>query len=101
MMNLYLMSLFFFQIKEPLEKTAFFNSLSNVLDTFPESFCKEKILPQLIHAFDYGNAGSAVLMPLLKVGLDITCAIEFHFSSCSWENCWIRMSIKIKLFLAL
>ncbi|ELT98079.1 hypothetical protein CAPTEDRAFT_223847 [Capitella teleta] len=56
------------QIKEPSEKTTFFNSLSNVLDTFPESFCKEKILPQLIHAFDYGNAGSAVLMPMFKLG---------------------------------
>jgi SCY1-like protein 1 len=56
------------QIKDQGEKTKFFNSLSPVLDTFPPQFCKHKILPQLINAFEFGNAGSAILMPLFKVG---------------------------------
>ena len=55
------------QIKDQNEKTAFFNSLPPVLDSFPVQFSKMRILPQLLHAFEYGNAGSAVLTPLFKV----------------------------------
>ena len=55
------------QIKDHGEKIDFFNSLPPVLDTFPEAFCKHKILPQLVNAFEFGNAGSAVLAPLFKV----------------------------------
>jgi len=55
------------QIKEQNEKTRFFNGLSNVLDKFPEDICRYKILPQLINAFEFGNAGSSVLTPLFKV----------------------------------
>ncbi|KAK2145585.1 hypothetical protein LSH36_670g00043 [Paralvinella palmiformis] len=71
MSNKFLQTMLFLeeiQIKEATEKTHFFNSLAPVLDSFPESFCKYKILPQLINAFEYGNAGSAVLQPLFKVG---------------------------------
>ncbi len=57
----------FFQIKDQVEKIEFFNSLSPVLDTFPEAFCKHKILPQLVNAFEFGNAGSSILAPLFKV----------------------------------
>ena len=39
----------------------------NSLDNFPEHVCKHKILPQLITAFEYGEAGSAVLAPMFKV----------------------------------
>ena len=55
------------QIKDANEKNSFFNELSPVLDTFPQTFSKHRILPQLLHAFEYGNAGSAVLAPLFKV----------------------------------
>ena len=55
------------QIKDQAEKNNFFNSLPPVLDTFPQTFCKHRILPQLLYAFEYGNAGSAVLAPLFKV----------------------------------
>ena len=55
------------QIKNPEEKATFFNSLTPELDSFPQLFCKHKILPQLMHAFEYGNAGSAVLAPMFKV----------------------------------
>lgn len=57
------------QIKEQSEKTRFFTGLPNVLDRFPEDLCRYKILPQLINAFDFGNAGSSVLAPLFKVEL--------------------------------
>ena len=60
--------LLLYQIKEQSEKIAFFNSLPPVLDSFPQAFCKHKILPQLVHAFEFGNAGSSVLAPLFKVG---------------------------------
>ncbi|XP_030620623.1 N-terminal kinase-like protein [Chanos chanos] len=56
------------QIKEPAEKQQFFQDLSENLDSFPEDFCKHKVLPQLLTAFEYGNAGAVVLTPLFKVG---------------------------------
>lgn len=56
------------QIKEPAEKQQFFQDLSENLDSFPEDFCKHKVLPQLLTAFEFGNAGAVVLTPLFKVG---------------------------------
>lgn len=55
------------QIKEPAEKQQFFQDLSENLDSFPEDFCKHKVLPQLLTAFEFGNAGAVVLTPLFKV----------------------------------
>lgn len=57
------------QIKEPSEKQQFFQDLSDNLDSFPEDFCKHKVLPQLLTAFEFGNAGAVVLTPLFKVSL--------------------------------
>ncbi|XP_051944932.1 N-terminal kinase-like protein [Xyrauchen texanus] len=56
------------QIKEPAEKQQFFQDLSENLDSFPEDFCKHKVLPQLLTDFEFGNAGAVVLTPLFKVG---------------------------------
>ncbi|VVC89636.1 unnamed protein product, partial [Leptidea sinapis] len=56
------------QIKEKSEKGKFFSTLSSHLDSFPEAVCINKILPQLMTAFHYGDAGSAVLAPLFKLG---------------------------------
>uniref|UniRef100_A0A8C7ZEJ9 N-terminal kinase-like protein n=1 Tax=Oryzias sinensis TaxID=183150 RepID=A0A8C7ZEJ9_9TELE len=56
------------QIKEPAEKQQFFQELSDNLDSFPEDFCKHKVLPQLLTAFEFGNAGAVILTPLFKVG---------------------------------
>ncbi|XP_041035888.1 N-terminal kinase-like protein isoform X2 [Carcharodon carcharias] len=56
------------QIKEPVERQNFFLELSSQLDTFPENFCKHKILPQLLTAFAFGSAGAVILTPLFKVG---------------------------------
>ncbi|XP_063499051.1 N-terminal kinase-like protein isoform X16 [Symphalangus syndactylus] len=56
------------QIKEPAEKQKFFQELSKSLDAFPEDFCRHKVLPQLLTAFEFGNAGAVVLTPLFKVG---------------------------------
>ena len=55
------------QIKEANDKTAFFTKLPSLLDSFPDDLSKHKILPQLINAFEFGNAGSTVLAPLFKV----------------------------------
>ncbi|XP_067680899.1 N-terminal kinase-like protein [Haliotis asinina] len=57
-----------FQIKDQNEKTKFFTDLTPSLDSFPPQFCRHKILPQLMNAFEYGNAGSSVLAPLFKLG---------------------------------
>lgn len=59
------------QIKEPSEKQQFFQDLSENLDSFPEDFCKHKVLPQLLTAFEFGNAGAVVLTPLFKVSPDL------------------------------
>ncbi|XP_033630889.1 N-terminal kinase-like protein [Asterias rubens] len=56
------------QIKEQLEKNKFFASLSTSIDDFPQEFCRYRILPLLLQAFEFGGAGSAVLTPLLKLG---------------------------------
>lgn len=53
------------------EKGKFFSTLSTYLDNFPECVCVHKILPQLLTAFQYGDAGSAVLGPMFKVGNNI------------------------------
>lgn len=60
------------QIKDKHEKSRFLNNLTAQLDHFPQHICKHKILPQLITAFEYGDAGAAVLAPMFKV-----CAIFF------------------------
>lgn len=56
------------QIKDKAEKARFFSGLAIQLDNFPENVCRHKILPQLITAYEYGDAGSAVLTPMFKLG---------------------------------
>lgn len=56
------------QIKDKNEKNRFFSSLTSLLDHFPDNICKYKILPHLINAFEFGDAGAAVLTPVLKLG---------------------------------
>lgn len=56
------------QIKDKAEKLRFFNALTPMLDNFPDNVCKHKILPQLITAYEYGDAGSVVLGPMFKLG---------------------------------
>ncbi|XP_006818698.1 N-terminal kinase-like protein [Saccoglossus kowalevskii] len=63
--NLFLESI---QIKDATEKTKFFSKLNEELEDFPSEFCRYKILPLLLQAFEYGNAGSAVLTPLVRLG---------------------------------
>ena len=53
---------------ETTQRNEFFNELNKSLDSFPENFAKWKILPQLLNAFEFGGAGSAVLAPLFKLG---------------------------------
>ena len=45
--------------------------LAGLLDNCPTNVCQNKILPQLINAFEYGNAGSAILTPVFKIGKDL------------------------------
>lgn len=56
------------QIKEKNDKNKFFSSLAMLLEHFPSNVCRNKILPHLINAYEYGEAGAAVLTPLLKLG---------------------------------
>lgn len=56
------------QMKEKGEKGRFFSQLASQLDSFPEGVGRYKILPQLLAAFEFGDAGSAVLPPLLQLG---------------------------------
>ncbi|RVE55334.1 hypothetical protein evm_000232 [Chilo suppressalis] len=56
------------QIKDKVEKGKYFSTLTGYLDNFPEAVCVHKILPQLLTAFHYGDAGSAVLPPMFKLG---------------------------------
>ncbi|XP_043254751.1 N-terminal kinase-like protein [Colletes gigas] len=56
------------QMKERGEKGRFFSQLAGQLESFPEGVGRYKILPQLLAAFEFGDAGSAVLPPLLQLG---------------------------------
>ncbi|EZA60654.1 hypothetical protein DMN91_007485 [Ooceraea biroi] len=56
------------QMKERGEKGRFFSQLAGQLDSFPVGVGRYKILPQLLAAFEFGDAGSAVLPPLLQLG---------------------------------
>ncbi|XP_015518741.1 N-terminal kinase-like protein [Neodiprion pinetum] len=56
------------QMKEKGEKSRFFTQLASKLESFPDGVGRYKILPQLLAAFDFGDAGSAVLPPLLQLG---------------------------------
>uniref|UniRef100_F1KV58 Kinase-like protein n=1 Tax=Ascaris suum TaxID=6253 RepID=F1KV58_ASCSU len=57
-----------FQLKDAHDKQAFFTQLKDHLGIFPDDVAKYKILPQLIHSYEYGDAGSHVLVPLFKLG---------------------------------
>ncbi len=37
-------------------------------ESCPDCVARNKILPQLINAFEYSNAGSAILAPVFKIG---------------------------------
>eukprot|EP00088_Acartia_fossae_P011296 TRINITY_DN1570_c0_g1_i1.p1 TRINITY_DN1570_c0_g1~~TRINITY_DN1570_c0_g1_i1.p1 ORF type:complete len:717 (-),score=150.80 TRINITY_DN1570_c0_g1_i1:1168-3318(-) len=56
------------QVKEDADKSRFFSSLSGQLDNCPDVVARGKILPQLINAFEFGNAGSSILAPVFKIG---------------------------------
>lgn len=56
------------QIKDKGEKNKFFSALTPLLDNFPKDVCVNKILPHLINAFVYGDAGSSILAPMFKLG---------------------------------
>ena len=57
------------QIKDDTEKTRFFSGLTNEkLDSFPKDICTKKILPELLKAFDFSNAGAQIIAPMFKVG---------------------------------
>eukprot|EP00946_MAST-07B_sp_MAST-7B-sp1_P003249 g3249.t1 len=64
-------------IKTPQEKHAFFESLSDAIDSFPRHVCKYKVLPALTASLSLGAtsgetsmgvSGPVVLVPLLKLG---------------------------------
>ena len=61
-------------IKDSNEIAQFFSKLTSMLDTFPKDISKNKVLPHLLNAFEFGNAGSAVLAPLLKLGSHLDTA---------------------------
>lgn len=54
--------------KDASEKSKFFTRLEADLESFPLDICKNKILPDLINAFEYGGAGAAILDPVFKLG---------------------------------
>ncbi|OAD56922.1 N-terminal kinase-like protein [Eufriesea mexicana] len=59
------------QMKERGEKGRFFSQLAGQLESFPNGVGRYKILPQLLLAFEFSDAGSAVLPPLLQLGCQL------------------------------
>ncbi|XP_064483692.1 N-terminal kinase-like protein [Ornithodoros turicata] len=56
------------QIKDMTEKNRFFTGLTSLMENFPANVCRYKILPQLLNAFEFSDAGSTILAPLFKIG---------------------------------
>ena len=87
------------QIKEEGDKSRFFTSLPGLLDNCPSNVCQVrnycvlefklnsyflfqgKILPQLINAFEFGGAGSAILAPVFKIGKELDTQVAFLYIS--------------------
>lgn len=94
------------QIKDKAEKNRFFSALTNQLDSFPDNVCRQKILPQLITAFEYGDAGSAVLASMFKVcflfcgmlGLLFQIINDGCLDRSSWDAFWTKRSIRNESF---
>lgn len=82
-------TVFLFKIKEQKEQKQFFSSLSSSLDSFPQQYCKHRILPQLLNAFEFGSAGSAVLGPLFKVS-SIELAVGITFVTSLYLKCEMK-----------
>ncbi|KAF9320717.1 hypothetical protein BG003_005168 [Podila horticola] len=60
-----------FSVKEPLARDTFLRKLDMQIDRFPKEFCKYKVLPELVHALEYGSGGAKVLAPIVKIGSDL------------------------------
>ncbi|KAF9336020.1 hypothetical protein BG006_009995 [Podila minutissima] len=60
-----------FSVKEPLARDTFLRKLDMQIDRFPKEFCKYKVLPELVHALEYGSGGAKVLAPIIKIGSDL------------------------------
>ncbi|KAG0712865.1 N-terminal kinase-like protein [Chionoecetes opilio] len=56
------------QIKDATERHKFFSQLTGRLDSIPQCVAVNKVLPALLAAHEFSNAGSAVLAPLMKIG---------------------------------
>lgn len=55
-------------VKEQAEKAKFFAKLGGELGSFPNDFCIYKILPDLITAYEYVEAGATILNPIFTIG---------------------------------
>eukprot|EP00049_Salpingoeca_infusionum_P009239 m.153101 g.153101 ORF g.153101 m.153101 type:complete len:801 (+) comp14281_c0_seq2:173-2575(+) len=55
-------------VKDKTAVSEFYQRLPELIDLFPKSLCKTKLLPQLQQAFQFGGAGYQVLIPMLKIG---------------------------------
>jgi SCY1-like protein 1 len=60
-----------FSVKEPLQRETFLRKLDMQIERFPQEFCRYKVLPELIHALEYGSGGAKVLAPIVKIGMGL------------------------------
>ena len=55
------------QVMEASQRKDCLAALNKHLDSFPQPFCTGKVLTGLLNAFEFSNAGVAILEPLFKV----------------------------------
>ncbi|KAJ7548604.1 hypothetical protein O6H91_07G018900 [Diphasiastrum complanatum] len=55
-------------LKDSIEKEAFFRKLPNVAEQLPRQIATRKLLPLLASALEFGSASAPALNPLLKMG---------------------------------
>ncbi|KAG0202102.1 hypothetical protein BGX28_005284 [Mortierella sp. GBA30] len=76
-----------FSVKEPLQRDTFLRRLDMLVERFPKEFCKYKILPELVHALEYGSGGAKVLPPIVKIG----AGLEEHEYEALISNVLVKM----------
>jgi SCY1-like protein 1 len=56
------------QLMDGGDKEKFFLKLTECLDSLPDLYLRNKLLPELLKAVEFGGAGTAAIAPMLKIG---------------------------------
>ena len=70
------------QVMEASQRKDCLVTLNKHLDSLPQPFCTGKVLTGLLNAFEFSNAGVAILEPLFKVACTLELLYGFRGGHC-------------------